>query len=189
MFFLQIGIDADVTSFGSGEVLRDASILLVVAVVGKLLSPLGAIGAPGDKPLIGLGMLPRGEVGLIFATIGLQNGVLGDDLYAALLLVVLVTTLVTPQLLKARYHRLRAAAKPVGTPSDTPPPEGGWLQVGADDVGLAARPPTSWPFRSRSRPRSTSRAGDRPRTSSTGSPTPCPPRARGTPGSPRRSSM
>ena len=66
---------------------------------------------------------------------------LGDDLYAALLLVVLVTTLVTPQLLKARYHRLRAAAKPVGTPSDTPPPEGGWLQVGADDVGLAARPP------------------------------------------------
>ena len=64
VFFLQIGIDADVTSFGSGEVLRDASILLVVAVVGKLLSPLGAIGAPGDKPLIGLGMLPRGEVGL-----------------------------------------------------------------------------------------------------------------------------
>ena len=141
VFFLQIGIDADITSFGSGEVLRDASILLVVAVVGKLLSPLGAIGAPGDKPLIGLGMLPRGEVGLIFATIGLQNGVLGDDLYAALLLVVLVTTLVTPQLLKARYHRLRAAAKPVGTPSDTPPPEGGWLRVDADDVGLAGRPP------------------------------------------------
>ena len=64
VFFLQIGIDADITSFGSGEVLRDAGILLVVAVVGKLLSPLGAIGAPGDKPLIGLGMLPRGEVGL-----------------------------------------------------------------------------------------------------------------------------
>ena len=72
-------------------------------------------------------MLPRGEVGLIFATIGLQNGVLGDDLYAALLLVVLVTTLVTPQLLKVRYHRLRAAAQPVGTPA-TPrrPREGGW---------------------------------------------------------------
>ncbi len=86
-------------------------------------------------------MLPRGEVGLIFATIGLQNGVLGDDLYAALLLVVLVTTLVTPQLLKLRYTRLRAAAKHGGTPRDTPPPEGGWLQVGLNDVGLAARPP------------------------------------------------
>ena len=53
----------------------------------------------------------------------------------------LVTTLVTPQLLKVRYHRLRAAARPVGTPSDTPPPEGGWLEVGRDEVGLAARPP------------------------------------------------
>jgi UTP:GlnB (protein PII) uridylyltransferase len=54
---------------------------------------------------------------------------------------VLITTLVTPQLLKVRYHRLRAAARPVGTPPDTPPPEGGWLRVGLDDVGLAARPP------------------------------------------------
>ncbi len=141
VFFLQIGIDADIAAFGRVEVLRDAGILLVVAVVGKLLSPLGAIGAPGDKPLIGLGMLPRGEVGLIFATIGLQNGVLGDDLYAALLLVVLVTTLVTPQLLKVRYHRLRAAARPVGTPRDTPPPEGGWLRIGLNEVGLNARPP------------------------------------------------
>ena len=75
--------------------------------------------SPGDKPLIGLGMLPRGEVGLIFATIGLQNGVLGDDLYAALLLVVLVTTLVTPQLLKVRYHRLRADSRPPSVPPAT----------------------------------------------------------------------
>jgi len=141
VFFLQIGIDADVGSFAKAEVLRDAAILLAVAVVGKLLSPIGAIGSPGDKPLIGLGMLPRGEVGLIFATIGLQSGVLGDDLYAALLLVVLATTLVTPQLLKLRYHHLREQARPVGTPRDTPPPDGGWLGVGLNEVGLKARPP------------------------------------------------
>ncbi len=141
VFFLQIGIDADIGAFARTEVLRDAAVLLLVAVVGKLLSPLGALGASGDKVLIGLGMLPRGEVGLIFATIGLQNGVLGDDLYAALLLVVLATTLITPQLLKHRYHRLRDLARPVGTPRDTPPPEGGWLVVGLDEVGLAARPP------------------------------------------------
>lgn len=141
VFFLQIGIDADIAAFGRVEVLRDAAILLAVAVVGKLLSPLGAIGAPGDKTLIGLGMLPRGEVGLIFATIGLQSGVLSDELYAALLLVVLATTLVTPPLLKRRYSRLRAAARPTTTPRDTPPPEGGWLRVGLDDVGLAGRPP------------------------------------------------
>ena len=65
MFFLQIGIDADISAFARAGVLRDAALLLAVAVVGKLLSPLGAIGSPGDKPLIGLGMLPRGEVGLI----------------------------------------------------------------------------------------------------------------------------
>jgi Kef-type K+ transport system membrane component KefB len=141
VFFLQIGIDADISSFGQAGVLRDAGLLLVVAVIGKLVSPLGALGAPGDKVLIGLGMLPRGEVGLIFATLGLQNGVLGEDLYAALLLVVLVTTLVTPQLLKVRYAALRRDSERPSTPPGTPPPDGGWLQITADEVHLAARPP------------------------------------------------
>src|SRR5918995_3049944 len=142
VFFLQIGIDADITAFGRLGVLRDAAILLVVAVVGKLLSPAGAIGAPGDKPLIGLGMLPRGEVGLIFATIGLQNGVLGGDLYAALLLVVLATTLVTPQLLKGRYTRLRAGGEGAAAPRPTagPPPPGGWLDVRDGEVHLRTVP-------------------------------------------------
>jgi Kef-type K+ transport system membrane component KefB len=141
VFFLQIGIDADLGAFTKGSVLLDAAILLVVATIGKLVSPLGALGGRGDKWLIGLGMLPRGEVGLIFATIGLQTGVLGDDLYAALLLVVLVTTLITPQLLKVRYGQVRGAALPVSTPPDTPAPDGGWLAVSQDEVGLTARPP------------------------------------------------
>lgn len=141
VFFLQIGIDAKVDAFGRPGVLRDAGILLAVAIVGKLVSPLGAIGSPGDKILIGLGMLPRGEVGLIFATIGLQNGVLDADLYAALLLVVLITTLVAPQLLKIRYARIRGATPRISTPPDAPTPEGGWLLISDDEVGLRARPP------------------------------------------------
>ncbi len=141
VFFLQIGIDADVNAFLRVEVLRDASILLAVAVIGKLASPLGALGAPGDKILIGLGMLPRGEVGLIFATIGLQQGVLSPELYASLLLVVLVTTLAAPQMLKARYAKLRRGAAPSTTPPDTAAPTGGWLRVERDSVSLAARPP------------------------------------------------
>jgi Kef-type K+ transport system membrane component KefB len=119
VFFLEIGIDADISAFTRGAVLRDAAVLLAVAAVGKLVSPLGARGTAADRQLIGLGMLPRGEVGLIFATIGLQNHVLDDNLYAALLVVVLVTTLVTPQLLKMRYARLRAktvAESPVAPP-------------------------------------------------------------------------
>jgi Kef-type K+ transport system membrane component KefB len=115
VFFLEIGVHADIAAFGRVGVLRDAGILLVIAIVGKLVASVGALGVPGDKWLIGLGMLPRGEVGLIFATIGLEAGVLGDDLYAALLLVVLATTLITPPLLKRRSHavtdRLRRAAR------------------------------------------------------------------------------
>jgi Kef-type K+ transport system membrane component KefB/glycine cleavage system regulatory protein len=141
VFFLQIGIDARVGSFGRADVLGHAAVLLAVAIAGKLVSPAGAIGSPGDKLLIGLGMLPRGEVGLIFATIGLQSGVLGQDLYAALLLVVLVTTVVTPQLLKLRYSRLRGDRARAAGPSGDPMPAGGWLEVVDGEVVLVARPP------------------------------------------------
>ena len=142
VFFLQIGIDADVGAFFSLPVLGVAAVLMVAAVVGKLASPVGAIGTAGDKVLIGLGMLPRGEVGLIFATIGLQNGVLDEDLYAALLLVVLATTLVTPQLLKGRYTRLRAGGEGAAAPRPTagPPPPGGWLDVRDGEVHLRTVP-------------------------------------------------
>ena len=59
----------------------------------------------GDRLMIGLAMIPRGEVGLIFATLGLSQGILGDDLYASLLLVVLGTTLITPSLLTWRARQ------------------------------------------------------------------------------------
>lgn len=111
IFFLQIGIDAELSAFGRTTVLVDAALLLSVAIAGKLVAAVGARRAEGDRLLIGLGMLPRGEVGLIFATIGLANGVLGEDLYAALLLVVLATTLMTPPLLKARSRTVLARAR------------------------------------------------------------------------------
>jgi Kef-type K+ transport system membrane component KefB len=142
VFFLQIGINADVGKFADGSVLAIAAVLLAVAIVGKMVSPLGAIGSPGDKLLIGIGMLPRGEVGLIFATIGLANGVLDQELYAALLLVVLVTTLATPQLLKWRFNDLRRTDLLDEAEPDVEPP-GGWLVVEDGVVDLAARPPVA----------------------------------------------
>ncbi len=143
VFFLQIGIDADVSAFGRVAVLRDAAILLVIAVVGKLIASFGLSGTRADRWLVGLGMLPRGEVGLIFATIGLANGVLNQDLYASLLLVVLITTLATPQLLKLRFARIRAAMVPGsigGLPVTSEPPQGGWFRVVDGQVRLAATP-------------------------------------------------
>ena len=74
VFFLTIGIDVDVAQFAKPSVLGLAAVLLVIAVAGKLASAAGLIGAPGDRLLVGIGMIPRGEVGLIFATIGLSAG-------------------------------------------------------------------------------------------------------------------
>lgn len=141
VFFLQIGAEAELSAFAKGAVLRDAAVLLVVAVVGKLVASVGAFGAPGDKWLIGIGMIPRGEVGLIFATIGRQQGVLDDDLYAALLLVVLVTTLITPPLLRWRLSRLRAAETDRRPAPSSVAPVGGWLRLEGHHVTLAAIPP------------------------------------------------
>lgn len=143
VFFLLIGIDADVGQFLRLPVVGLAVALLVVGVAGKLGSVAGLWGAPGDRLLVGLGMIPRGEVGLIFAILGLRQGILGEDIYAALLLFVLATTLLTPPLLRWRLVRLRA--RRVAETSVTPRPEGGWLAVvpGRDGglVELAGVPP------------------------------------------------
>jgi Kef-type K+ transport system membrane component KefB/predicted amino acid-binding ACT domain protein len=139
LFFLQIGIDADVGQLLRPAVLGLAGALLVVAVAGKLAAAVGATGAPGDKALIGLGMLPRGEVGLIFAGLGLREGVLGENLYAALLIVVLGTTLATPPLLRWRLVRVQAGPRLAAPP--TAVREGGWLQVRDGEVELRGSPP------------------------------------------------
>jgi Kef-type K+ transport system membrane component KefB len=138
VFFLQIGIETDVGSFAEPRVLAIAGVLIVVAVAGKLVAATGAIGSPGDKWLIGLGMLPRGEVGLIFATIGLEQGVLDADEYAALVAVVLVTTLAAPPLLRLRLQHLsrRRRHEPAGAR-----PPGGWLVRRDGVVDVASTPP------------------------------------------------
>jgi Kef-type K+ transport system membrane component KefB len=117
VFFLQIGIDAEVERFFDGKVIAIAAVLMAVAVLGKLVSAVGLAGAPGDRLLVGIGMIPRGEVGLIFAAIGLREHIFGQDTYASLLLVVLATTLLTPPLLRNRLLKIRATrqgARPAG---------------------------------------------------------------------------
>jgi Kef-type K+ transport system membrane component KefB len=146
VFFLQIGISADVESFVEPEVLKTAGALLAVAVLGKIAAAIGAWGSPGDKRLIGLGMLPRGEVGLIFATIGLREGILGEHLYAALLLVVLATTLMAPPLLRWRLLQLRASPSD-RVDSTQPEPPGGWLEERDGTVDLAGNPPAQLALR------------------------------------------
>jgi Kef-type K+ transport system membrane component KefB len=144
VFFVQIGVNSDVGQFGKPSVLGLAACLIVVGVVGKVVAGYVAAPTSGDKLLIGIGMIPRGEVGLIFAGIGLTEGVLDQDLYASLLVVVLLTTLMTPPLLKLRFVQVNShRAAPSG---DTAPPPGGWLRVEGGEVELRGhhpRPPAS----------------------------------------------
>ncbi|MEX2256348.1 MAG: cation:proton antiporter [Acidimicrobiia bacterium] len=137
VFFLGIGVNAELSAFGDPRLLLLMGALIVVAAIGKIAAGLGMLGGVGDRLLIGLGMLPRGEVGLIFASIGLAEGVVSTDLYAALVAVVLGTTLIAPSLLRVRMNTLHAR-RPRRAP--TPAPPGGWLRV-EKEVQLVGEPP------------------------------------------------
>lgn len=102
MFFMVIGIQVKLETFYSWNVIILASGLVLAAILGKLISGLGA-NRKDDRLLIGIGMLPRGEVGLVFASIGRSLGVISDDLFSAIVLMVMITTFIAPPLLKARY--------------------------------------------------------------------------------------
>lgn len=136
VFFLQIGVHAELGGLAHPKTLALIAALVFVAAIGKLVAGLGLLGGIGDRLTVGLGMLPRGEVGLIFASIGLAAGVLTEDLYAALVAVVLITTLMAPPLLRMRITKVdKRRPQRVATPM----PPGGWLRAG-DEIDLAAEP-------------------------------------------------
>ena len=109
IFFVLMGLMVKFESFLDWQVVWLASGLLVAAVVGKLFAGLGA-GRSVNRLAIGAGMLPRGEVGLIFAAIGKELGVVDDALFSSLVLVVIVTTLLGPPLLKISLGQGRPAS-------------------------------------------------------------------------------
>lgn len=103
LFFLLIGWQVKLETLFHGPILALALLLIIVAIVGKLLS--GAVAArQDDRWLIGIGMLPRGEVGLVFAAMGKTMGVIPDDLFSALIAMVMVTTFIAPPWLKRRQR-------------------------------------------------------------------------------------
>lgn len=81
-----------------------AVFLIVVAIVGKVVTGWAVFGIPGVNRLaIGIGMIPRGEVGLVFAGIGTASGVLSDSLNAAIIMMVILTTFLAPPLLRVVF--------------------------------------------------------------------------------------
>lgn len=81
-----------------------AAFLIVVAIVGKLAAGLGVFGKPGiNRYAIGVGMIPRGEVGLVFAGVGAATGVLSDSLDVSIIVMVIVTTFIAPLWLRQSF--------------------------------------------------------------------------------------
>jgi Kef-type K+ transport system membrane component KefB len=118
LFFVHMGLAVDLRSLAQPRVLGLAALLLVAAVLGKLACAGGVLGRGLDRLSVAVGMVPRGEVGLIFAGIGAQlmlrdEHVVAPAIYSALVLVVIATTVVTPPLLAwtlARGDRRKSAA-------------------------------------------------------------------------------
>jgi Kef-type K+ transport system membrane component KefB len=108
LFFVSIGLQADAREvIGSG--LLFGVLLVVIAIVSKIVgSGLGAWWGGlkrGEALRLGIGMVSRGEVGLIVASVGLAEGLINTVIFAEIVLVVLVTTLVTPLMLRWAYNR------------------------------------------------------------------------------------
>jgi Kef-type K+ transport system membrane component KefB len=105
IFFVHMGLKVDLSTFGNLNVLIFAGFLTLAAIIGKQACSFGVYEKGINKLSIGFGMIPRGEVGLIFAKIG-QSLTLGGvavvsaPTYSAVIIMVIVTTLVTPPILK-----------------------------------------------------------------------------------------
>jgi Kef-type K+ transport system membrane component KefB len=110
IFFVMMGFQVDLRSFLNPAALWLAAGITVAAIVGKQACSLGVLGRGLDRLSVGIGMIPRGEVGLIFAAIGqslMTEGrpVIDAGVYTAIVVMVMVTTLVTPPLLSWSLRR------------------------------------------------------------------------------------
>lgn len=111
IFFVAVGAPVNVNLFIPGSedfnlgVLIVGLILTVIAIIGKLVAGLAVRRKDTDKLLVGVGMVPRGEVGLIFASIGLTAGILSGSVYSAILIMVILSTFVVPPVLKILFAR------------------------------------------------------------------------------------
>jgi Kef-type K+ transport system membrane component KefB len=119
IFFVLMGLKVDLRLFVRLDILGFAALLTIAAIIGKQVCGLAVVERGIDRLTVGLGMIPRGEVGLIFAGIGatlmlpnvagVSEPVIGPATFGAVVIMVIITTLVTPLSLKwslARKQRV-----------------------------------------------------------------------------------
>jgi Kef-type K+ transport system membrane component KefB len=100
LFFVWMGIQVKLESMASKDVLLAGLALTIVAIVGKVASGWGCPPTM-NRLAVGFGMMPRGEVGLIFAGIGKAIGVVDEGLFSAVVMLVMITTVLAPIMLRA----------------------------------------------------------------------------------------
>ena len=110
IFFIMVGAAVDVSVFNpfvkeNIPILLIALTLFIVAVVGKLVSGFAVLQKGIKKSVVAVGMIPRGEVGLIFAQMGLTYGIFTSELFSAVTVMVMLTTFIAPPLLKIMFAR------------------------------------------------------------------------------------
>lgn len=120
IFFASVGAAVDLRALANPQSLALGAALIACGIAGKVAAGYAPWWFRGDKLFVGIGMMPRGEVGLIFAQMGLAAGAVNAGEFGALMLMVLATTFVTPPALvwRARRHGTK-------TPSPDRPGEGG----------------------------------------------------------------
>ncbi|NET34915.1 MAG: cation:proton antiporter [Cyanothece sp. SIO1E1] len=132
IFFVTVGARTDLSVLNPAipsnrEGLIIASFLIVIAIIGKVITGFTIFGQPEINRLaIGVGMIPRGEVGLVFAGVGSASGVLSESLDAAIIVMVILTTFVAPPLLRVVFK------EPVAIATESPAlssPEGQTFSV------------------------------------------------------------
>lgn len=107
LFFVMVGVSLNLkaVNWSSAFIWELAGTLLLVAFFGKFAAGFFIRESRHNQMAIGLSMIPRGEVGLIFAQLGFSQGILNGELYASLLIVIALTTVSPPFLLKWFYSR------------------------------------------------------------------------------------
>ncbi len=116
-FFVSVGGNLDLGLLnpsrpGATAVLTIAAVLTLLGILGKVAAGWAAPWDRFRRLVVGVGMVPRGEVGLIFAEIGRRTGVLSNEVFGAVLLMVMATTFVAPPTLKALFSRPGAGPAP-----------------------------------------------------------------------------
>jgi len=109
VFFIQMGVHVRLETFLDPSIFGISICLILAAVIGKQFCSFGVLEEGLNKTFIGLGMVPRGEVGLIFAGIGKSLNVIDDGLFSVVVIVVMVTTVITPPLLKWNWKRFKSS--------------------------------------------------------------------------------